>query len=55
MKAAIRSILKGVEKVTDICSDILTYEIRNGYSMRGNDGHFLLNGTFVQEFYVFFL
>lgn len=35
MKAAIRSILKGVEKVTVICSDILMYEIRNGYSIRG--------------------
>lgn len=39
MKAAIRSILKGVEKVTDICSDILTYEIRNGYSIRGDFTH----------------
>lgn len=37
MKAAIKSILKGVERVTDICSEILTYDpLQKGcWSRRG--------------------
>jgi len=35
MKAAIKSILKGIERVTDICSEILTYNTyKRGYSLR---------------------